>query len=192
MPLAIISSLSSSSLSTFSTNTFTTSSNTIHFLTTTSSISRPRPSGSSKWRPTRGWQKGWGRCNTYYSSRKPYSQTSYTSSFANIDFSSSNPSWSGFSKYLCPDGPLDLYTRPRFVNYSYGGTLVNPFHKSNSSQPKVLSPMVTFNEPSEHVRDMFSSVHSCDFLPGGDHKLTLSIHIKSKCHFLSFWKITES
>ena len=92
------SSLSSSSLSTFSYNTFTTSSNTIPFFTTTSSISRPSPSGSSKWRPTRGWQRGWGRCNTYYSSRRPYSQTSasYTSSFANMDFSSSNPSWSVF------------------------------------------------------------------------------------------------
>ena len=174
------SSLSSSFLSTFSTNTFTTSSNTIPFFTTTSSISRPSPSGSSKWRPTRGWQRGWGRCNTYYSSRRPYSQTSasYTSSFANMDISCSNPSWSVFSKYLCPDGPLDLSTRPRFVNYSYGGNLVNPFLKSNSSQPKILSLMVTFNEPSEHVRDMFSLVHSYDFLPCGNHKLTLSIHIK--------------
>ena len=82
------SSLSSSSLSTFSTNTFTTSFNTIPFFTTTSSISRPSPSGSSKWRPTRDWQRGWGRCNTYYSSRRPYSQTStsYTPSFANMDF----------------------------------------------------------------------------------------------------------
>ena len=67
------SSLSSTSLSTFPTNTFTTSSNTIPFFTTTSSISRPSPSGFSKWRPTRGWQRGWGRCNTYYSSRRPYS-----------------------------------------------------------------------------------------------------------------------
>ena len=77
------SSLSSSSLSTFSTNTFTTSSNTIPTFTTTSSISRPSPSGSSKRRPTTGWKRGWGRCNTYYSSRRSYSQTSasYTSSF---------------------------------------------------------------------------------------------------------------
>ena len=52
------SSLSFSSLSTFSTNTFTTSSNTIPFFTTTSSISRPSPSGSSKWRSTRRWQRG--------------------------------------------------------------------------------------------------------------------------------------
>ena len=187
------SSLSSSSLSNFSTNTYTTSSNTIPSFTTTSSISRPSPSGSSKRRPTGGWQRGWGRCNTYYSSRRPYSQTSAssTSSFANMDFSSSNPSWSGFSKYLCPDVPLNLSTRPRFANYSYGGTLVNPFLKSNSSQPKGLSPMVTFNEPSEHVRDMFSLVHSCDFLPGGNHKLTLSIHIKNKCHFLFFFKLLK-
>ena len=92
------SSLLSSSLSTFSTNTFTTSSNTIPFFTITSSISRPSLSGSLKWRPTRGWQRGWGRCNTYYSSRRPYFQTSasYTSSFANMDFSSSNPSCSVF------------------------------------------------------------------------------------------------
>ena len=70
-----LSSFSSSSLSTFSTNTFTTSSNTIPTFTTTSSIPRPSPSGPSKKRPTRGWQRGWERCNTYYSSRRPYSQT---------------------------------------------------------------------------------------------------------------------
>ena len=142
-----LSSFSCSSLSTFSTNTFTTSSNTIPTFTTTSSILRPSPSGSFKRRPTRGWQRGSGRCNTYYSSRRPYPQTSdsYSPSFTNMDFSSSNPSWSGFSKYLCPDGPLDLPTRPRFANYSSGETLVNPFLKSNLSQPKVFSPMVTFN-----------------------------------------------
>ena len=176
-----LSSFSSSSHLTFSTNTFTTSSNTILTFTTTFSIPRPSPSGSSKRRSTRGWQRGWRRCNTYYFSRRPYSQTSdsYTSYFTNMDFSSSNPCWSGLSKYLCPDGPLDLSTRPRFTNYSSGGgVLVNPFLKSNLSQPKVFSLMVTFNEPSEHIRDMFSLVHSCDFLPGGDHKLTLSIHIK--------------
>ena len=43
-----LSSFSSSLLSTFSTNTFTTSSNTIPTFTTTSSIPRPSPSGSSK------------------------------------------------------------------------------------------------------------------------------------------------
>ena len=118
-----LSSFSSSSLSAFSTNTFITCSNTIPTFTTTSSIPRPSPSGSSQRRPTRGWQRGWGRCNTCYSSRRPYSQTSdsYTCSFTNVDFSSSNPSWSGLSRYLCPDGPLDLSTRPRFTNYSSGG-----------------------------------------------------------------------
>ena len=50
-------SLSSSSLSTFSTNTFTTSSNIIPTFTTASSISSPSSSGSSKRRPTRGWQR---------------------------------------------------------------------------------------------------------------------------------------
>ena len=98
-----------------------------------------------------------------------------TSPFSNIAFSSSNAPWSGHFIYFCPDDPINLSTRPRIVNYTPEGSSINPFLKSDLSQPKIFSPMVTFNE---HVRDMFTIVYSCNFLPGGDHKLTLSIHIK--------------
>ena len=177
MPLLAIpmflSSNISSSFSTLPINTSTTFSITNSTLTTS-------PSGPSRRRLTKCWQRGWSRGNTYYSTRKPYSQTfhSHTSSFSNIAFSSSNPPWSGHSRYICPDGPINFSTRPRIANYTSEGTSIIPFLKSDLSQPKIFSHMVTFNEPSEHVRDMFTIVYSCNFLPGGDHKLTLSIHIK--------------
>ena len=41
-----------------------------------------------------------------------------------------------------------------------------------------VSPMVTFNEPSENVRGMSSFVHSCEFSPGANNKLLLSSLIK--------------
>ena len=170
----------SSSLSTLSISTSSILFNINPTFTTISSTPRSSSSGPSRRRPTRGWQRGWGRCNIYYSSRKPYLQTfdSHTSSFNNLNFSSSNLPWSCFSRYLCPDGSIDLSTRPRFANYTSGETLINPFLRTNLSQPRIFSPMITFNEPSEHVRDMFTIVYSCNFLPGGNHKLTLSIYIK--------------
>ena len=51
------------------------------------------------------------------------------------------------------------------------------FH-SNSSHPHIYSPMVTFNEPSENVRGMFSFVHSCQFSPGANNKLLFSSLIR--------------
>ena len=101
-----------------------------------------------------------------------------TSLSSNIAFSSPNPPFSRHFRYICPDGPINLSTKPKVTNYTPEGALANPFLKSDLSQPKIFSPMVTFNEPSEHVRDMFTIVYSCNFLPAGDHKLTLFIHIK--------------
>ena len=169
-----------SSFPTLPINTFTTFSNTNPIFTTIPHTFKSSLDSPPRMRPTRGWQRGWNRGNTYYSTRKPYSQTfgSHTSSFSNIAFSSSNPPWSGCSRYFCPDDPINLSTRPRIANYIPEGTSIISFLKLDISQPKIFSPMVTFNEPSENVRDMFTIVYSCNFLPGGDHKLTLSIHIK--------------
>ena len=174
------SSNTSFSFSTLPISTFTTFSNTNPISTTIPHTFKSSLDSSPRRRPNRGWQRGWSRGNTYYSTRKPYSQTfdSHTSSFSNIAFSSSNPPWSGYSRYFCPDDPINLSTRPMIANYTPEGTSIIPFLKSDISQPKIFSSMVTFNEPSEHVRDIFTMVYSCNFLPGGDHKLTLSIHIK--------------
>ena len=54
----------------------------------------------------------------------------------------------------------------------------NPLFKSNPSHPHIYSPMVTFNEPSENVKGMFSFVHSYHFSPGANNKLLLSSLIK--------------
>ena len=104
----------SSSLSTFSISTFSILFNINPTFTTISSTPKSSSSGPSRRRPTRGWQRSWGRGNTHYSSRKPYPQTfdSHASSVSNMDSSSSNLPWSGFSRYLCPDGSIDLLLGP--------------------------------------------------------------------------------
>ena len=169
-----------SSFSTLPLNTSTTLSNTNPIFITISNTSRSSSDSLPQRRLIRGWPRGWSRGNTYYSTRKPYSQVlnSHTSPFSNIAFSSSNAPWSSHSRYFCPDDPINISTRPRIVNYTPKESSINPFLKSDLSQPKIFSPMVTFNEPSEHVRDMFTIAYSCNFLPGGDHKLTFFIHIK--------------
>ena len=177
----------SSSFSTLPINTSTTFSNINPTFITISHTPKSSPSGPSRRRLTRGWQRGWSRGNTYYSTRKPYSQTfdSYTSSFSNIAFSPSNIPWYGHPRYICPDGPINLSTRPKIANYTPEGTSINPFLKSDLSQPKISSPMFTFNEPSEHVRDMFSVVYSYNFLPGGDHRLLFPFTLRSRYFFFS-------
>ena len=156
----LFSSNTSFSSSTLPINTYTTFSNTNSIFTTISHIPKSSLDSLPRRRLTRGWQRGWSRGNTYYSTRKPYFQAfdSHTSSLSNIAFSSSNPLWSGYSRYFCPYDPMNLSTRPRIANYTPEGTSINPFLKSDISQPKIFSPVVTFNEPSEHVRDMFTIV----------------------------------
>ena len=126
-----------SSFSTLPINTFTTSSTTNPIFTTISHTPKSSLDSLPRRRLTRGWQRGWSRGNTYYSTRKPYSQTfdSHTSSFSNIVFSSSNPSWSGYSRYFCPEDPINLSTRPRIASYTPEGTSINPFLKPDISQP---------------------------------------------------------
>ena len=64
---------------------------------------------------------------------------------------------------------LDLSTRPRVnSNFPQNPTL-NPFFTNYSCSPKVFSPIVSFNEPSEYVFNMFSFIYTCDFFPGQDN-----------------------
>ena len=91
-----------------------------------------------------------------------------------------------FSPYF-PLGPTPIAiitlmvpwtSRPRASLQTSGGSPSNPLFISNSSHPYIYSPMVTFNEPSENVRGMFSFVHSCQFSPGANSKLLLSSLIR--------------
>ena len=86
--------------STLPINTSTTFSNTIPIFTTISNTPKSNSDSLPQRRLTRGWQRRLSRGNTYYSTRKPYSQIfdSHTSPFSNIAFSSSNASWSGHSR----------------------------------------------------------------------------------------------
>ena len=65
----------SSSFSTLSISTSSFFSNTNPTFTTIFNTPRSSSSGPSRRRLIRGWKRGWGRGNTYYSTRKPYPQT---------------------------------------------------------------------------------------------------------------------
>ena len=73
---------------------------------------------------------------------------------------------------------MNLTCNPRINLQASGGSLSNPLFRSDLSYPYIYSPMVTFNEPSENVKGMFSFVLSCEFSPGGNNKLLLSSLIK--------------
>ena len=55
---------------------------------------------------------------------------------------------------------------------------INPFFTNYSCSPKIFSPIVSFNEPSEYVFNMFSFTYSCDFFPGQDNRSLLISAIK--------------
>ena len=145
--------------------------------------SRPIPSGPKRkvtrnW--ARKWLRGWPRDNTYYTTRRqcprpaaPCSSLSWnTMPFPLLS------SWANPSSYPYSNNPMNLTLRPRASLQVSNGSPSNPLFKSNSTYPHVYSPMVTFNEPSENVRGMFSFVHSCQFFPGGNNRLLLSSLIK--------------
>ena len=71
--------------------------------------------------------------------------------------------------------PMNLTCNPRTNLQASGGSSTNPLFKSDLSHPHIYSPMVTFNEPSENVRGMFSFVLSCEFSPGANNKLLSSL-----------------
>ena len=131
--------------------------------------SGPKKRGTSNW--TRDWLRSWPRDNTYYTTRRQCPRPATPgSSFPLLS------SWANPSSYR--DNPMNLTCSPRTTLKALGGSPSNPLFKPNSSHPDIYSPMVTFNEPSENVRGMFSFVLSCEFSPGANNKLLLSSLIK--------------
>ena len=167
--------------SVLSTNTLSLSYQGISSTRVSSAPSGPVPSGPKK-RATRNWARGWLRSwprdNTYYTTRRqcPRAATSGSSLPINATSFPLLSSWSNPSSYR--DNPMNLTCSPRTNLQALGGSSSNPLFKSDSSHPLILSSMITFNEPSENVRGMFSFVHSCEFSPGANNKLLLSSLIK--------------
>ena len=120
---------------------------------------------------TRDWLRSWPRDNTYYTTRRQGPRpTTSGSSFPLLS------SWANLSSYR--DNPMNLTCNPRTNLQTSGGSSSNPLFKSDLSHPHIYSPMVTFNEPLENVRGMFSFVLSCEFSPGANNKLLLSSLVK--------------
>ena len=71
--------------------------------------------------------------------------------------------------YFSKEGALDLSTKPRACDYFPHTPSINPFFTNYSCSPKIFSPIVSFNEPSEYVFNIFSFTYSCDFFPGQDN-----------------------
>ena len=143
-----------------------------------SAPSGPVPSGPRK-RATRSWTRDWLRSlprdNTCYTTRRqcPRPATSGSSLSSNITSFPLLSSWANPSTYQ--DNPMNLTCSPRTDLQTLGGSSSNPLFRSDSSYPHIYSPMVTFNEPSENVRGMFSFVHSCEFSPSANNKLLSSL-----------------
>ena len=131
--------------------------------------SGPKKRATSNW--TRDWLRSWPRDNTYYTTRRQCPRpTTPCSSFPLLS------SWANPSSYR--DNPMNLTCNHRTNLQAPGGSSSNPLFRSDFSYPHIYSPMVTFNEPSENVRGMFSFVFSCEFSPGANNKLLLSSVIK--------------
>ena len=157
-----------------STNTLSLSYHGSSSTRVSSASSGPAPSGPKK-RGTssraRDWLRSWPRDNTYYTTRRQCPRPATPgSSFPLLS------SWANPSSYQ--DNPMNLTCSPRTNLQAPGGSSSNPLIKSDSSYPYIYSPMVTFNQPSENVRGMFSFVHSCEFSPGANNKLLLFSLIK--------------
>ena len=116
---------------------------------------------SSRGRPPRGRRGNLRIC--------PIPSPHFSSSSCNLSFPQSlSVSSQG---YFSKEGALDLSTKPRVCIYFPQTPTVNPFFTNYSCFPKIFSPIVSFNEPSEYVFSMFSFTYSCDFLPGQDNKV---------------------
>ena len=81
-------------------------------------------------------------------------------------------------RYFSKKGAMDLSTKSRVCDYFSHTSSVNPYFTSYSCIPKIFSPIVSFNEPSEYVFNMFSFTYSCDFFPGQDNRSLLISAIK--------------
>ena len=143
-----------------STTTLSMSLHVNPFTIVSSVTSKPIPSGSSRRRVTKGWQKGWNRSNTFVSTRRQCPQSSIPCSSQPISTVSFPlfSSWAKPTSFHCPDDPIDFSSKSKMGHHASGGFPANPFLKSDLSHPQICSPLVTFNEPSEHVRGMFSLV----------------------------------
>ena len=138
--------------------------------------SGPVPSGPKKratrsW--TRDWLRSWPRDNTYYTTRRQCPRPACPGSSLSSTSFPLLSSWANPSSYQ--DNPINLTCNPRSNLQAPGSSSTNPLFKSDSSYPYILSPMITFNEPSENARGMFSFVHSCEFSPGASNKLLSSL-----------------
>ena len=117
------------------------------------------------------WLRSWPRDNTCYTTRgQGLRPATSGSSFPLLS------SWANPSSYQ--DNPMNLTCNPRSNLQASDGSSSNPLFRSDFCYPHIYSPMVTFNEPSDNVRGMFSFVLSCEFSPGANNKLLLSSLIK--------------
>ena len=82
---------------------------------------------------------------------------------------------------------LDLSIRPRVSSNLPQNPTINPFFTNYSCSPKVFSPIVSFNEPSEYVFNMFSFIYTCDFFPGQDNRSLLVSAIEWRDPFVLFY-----
>ena len=94
----------------------------------------------------------------------------------NLPFSHFSPMFS--QRYLPGDGALDLSTRPRVCSYFPQNPTVNPFFINYSYSPKIFSPIISLNEPSEYVFNMFSFIYTYNFFPDQDNRSLLVSAIK--------------
>ena len=136
-----------------------------------SSISSGPTSGSSRGTAL-SRSRNWPWSDTYQNLRdwRPRPTTTQTSSLNNTLLFSLPSSWANPPNYPHSGTPLDL----THVSSS-------SFHTSTRSifsSPVICSPMITFNEPSNNVKDMFYFIHTFQFSPNDNNKLVLRSLIK--------------
>ena len=160
--------------SVLSTNTLSLSYHDSSSTRVSSASSGPIPSGLKRRATssqTRDWLRSGPRDNTHYTIRRQGLRPATSgSSFPLLS------SWANPSSYQ--DNPTNLTCNPKSNLQPFGGSSSNPLFRSDFCYPHIYSPMVTFNEPSENLRGMFSFVLSCEFSPGANNKLLLSSLIK--------------
>ena len=101
----------------------------------------------------------------------PTSSPHFSSSPCNLSFPQSLSISS--QGYVSKEGALDLSSKSKVCDDFPHTPSVNPYFTNYSCSPKIFSPIVSFNEPSEYVLNMFSFTYSCDFFPGQDNRSLL-------------------
>ena len=106
---------------------------------------------------TRDWLRSSPRDITYHTTRgQGLRPATSGSSFPLLS------SWANPSSYR--DNPMNLTCYSKSNLQPSSGSSSNPLFRSDFCYPHIYSPMVTFNEPSENLRGMFSFVLSCEFI----------------------------